>query len=183
VGHEPWLRTTIRGIVGPKLDYGLLVVAADDGVTHVTKEHLGILLAMELPTIVALTKIDRVSERAIQEVESQIHDILRVVGRVPYKLKAVDGVEKICGKVAQGLLVPIIRTSPVTLDGIEILDELFKRLPKRNVTENGDFEIYIDRVYQITGVGSVASGTIKSGTVAVGDTLYLGPQRTVRSGE
>ena len=177
VGHEPWLRTTIRGIVGPKLDYGLLVVAADDGVTHVTKEHLGILLAMELPTIVALTKIDRVSERAIQEVESQIHDILRVVGRVPYKLKAVDGVEKICGKVAQGLLVPIIRTSPVTLDGIEILDELFKRLPKRNVTENADFEIYIDRVYQITGVGSVASGTIKSGTVAVGDTLYLGPAK------
>jgi elongation factor 1-alpha len=90
VGHEPWLRTTIRGIVGPKLDYGLLVVSADDGVTHVTKEHLGILLAMELPTIVALTKIDRVSERAVQEVESQIHDILRVVGRVPYKLKAVD---------------------------------------------------------------------------------------------
>jgi elongation factor 1-alpha len=177
VGHEPWLRTTIRGIVGPKLDYGLLVVAADDGVTHVTKEHLGILLAMELPTIVALTKIDRVSERVIQEVESQIHDILRVVGRVPYKLKAVDGVERICGKVAQGLLVPIIRTSPVTLDGIEILDELFKRLPKRNVTENADFEIYIDRVYQITGVGSVASGTIKSGTVAVGDTLYLGPAK------
>jgi len=177
VGHEPWLRTTIRGIVGPKLDYGLLVVSADDGVTHVTREHLGILLAMELPTIVALTKIDRVSERAIQEVESQIHDILRIVGRVPYKLKAVDGVEKICGKVAQGLLVPIIRTSPVTLDGIEILDELFKRLPKRNMTENGDFEIYIDRVYQITGVGSVASGTIKSGTVAVGDTLYLGPAK------
>ena len=48
VGHEPWLRTTIRGIVGQKLDYGLLVVAADDGVTHITREHLGILLAMEI---------------------------------------------------------------------------------------------------------------------------------------
>jgi elongation factor 1-alpha len=57
VGHEPWLRTTIRGIVGPKLDYGLLVVSADDGVTNVTREHLGILLAMELPTIVAVTKM------------------------------------------------------------------------------------------------------------------------------
>ena len=177
VGHEPWLRTTIRGIVGPKLDYGLLVVSADDGVTHVTREHLGILLAMELPTIVAITKIDRVSQRATQEVESQIHDVLGTVGRVPYRLKTVDGVERICSKVAQGLLVPIIRTSPVTLEGIEILDELFKCLPKRNISENGDFEVYIDRVYQITGVGSVASGTIKSGSVAVGDRLYLGPAK------
>lgn len=177
VGHEPWLRTTIRGIVGPKLDYGLLVVSADDGVTHVTREHLGILLAMDLPTIVALTKIDRVGEPTMQEAESQIRRILRIVGRLPYKLKSVEGVKKISGKVAQGLLVPIVRTSPVTMEGIEILDELFKRLPKRNVGEHGDFEIYIDRVYQITGVGSVASGTIKSGTVAVGDALYLGPAK------
>src|SRR5437879_8596587 len=33
VGHEPWLRTTIRGIVGQNIDYGMVVVAADDGVT------------------------------------------------------------------------------------------------------------------------------------------------------
>lgn len=177
VGHEPWLRTTLRGIVGPKLDYGLLVVAADDGVTHVTREHLGILLAMELPTIVAITKTDKVAQRAVQDVESQVHDVLRVVGRVPYKVKAVDAVERICAKVAQGLLVPIIRTSPVTLEGLEIFDKLFSCLPKRGLTEREDFELYIDRVYQITGVGSVASGTIKSGTVAVGDKLYLGPAK------
>ena len=36
VGHEPWLRTTIRGLVGQKLDYGLLTVAADDGPTKET---------------------------------------------------------------------------------------------------------------------------------------------------
>ena len=47
VGHEPWLRTTIRGIVGQKLNYGLLTIAADQGPTHITKEHLGIMLAME----------------------------------------------------------------------------------------------------------------------------------------
>jgi elongation factor 1-alpha len=38
VGHEPWLRTTIRGLVGQKLDYGLLTVAADDGPTKTTRE-------------------------------------------------------------------------------------------------------------------------------------------------
>jgi len=62
VGHEPWLRTTIRGLVGQKLDYGLLTVAADDGPTKTTREHLGILLATDLPTIVAITKTDLVSD-------------------------------------------------------------------------------------------------------------------------
>ena len=177
VGHEPWLRTTIRGIVGPKLDYGLLVVAADDGVTHVTKEHLGILLAMELPTVIAITKTDTVSESRTQEVESQIHDILGIVGRVPYRLKTVACLEQVCRKIVQGVLVPIIRTSPVTMEGLAIFDELFRCLPKRNITLDRNFEIYVDRVYQISGVGSVASGTIKSGNVAVGDTLHLGPAK------
>jgi len=63
VGHGPWLRTTIRGLVGGKIDYGLLTVAADDGPTDTTREHLGILLATDLPTIVALTKVDIVDER------------------------------------------------------------------------------------------------------------------------
>ena len=40
---------------------------------------------------------------------------------------------------------------------------------------DGDFELYVDRSYKVTGVGAVASGTIKSGTVDVGDTLQLGP--------
>ena len=60
VGHEPWLRTTIRGLVGQGIDYGLLTVAADDGPTKTTREHLGILLAMEIPTLVAITKVDMV---------------------------------------------------------------------------------------------------------------------------
>ncbi|MDD1721101.1 MAG: GTP-binding protein [Euryarchaeota archaeon] len=177
VGHEPWLRTTIRGIVGPKLDYGLLVIAADDGVTHVTKEHLGILLAMELPTIVAVTKIDKVTESRVREVESQVREILGIVGRVPYRLKEAASIEKVYDKIGQGTVVPIVRTSPVTMAGIDIFDELFKRLPKRNISRNEDFEIYIDRVYQISGVGSVASGTVKSGVVSVGDLLCLGPAK------
>ncbi len=177
VGHEPWLRTTIRGIVGPKLDYGLLVVAADDGVTHVTREHLGIMLAMDLPSIIAVTKVDRVTESRIQDVESQIYDILGMVGRIPYRLKTIAGIENVHDKVAQGTIIPIIRVSPVTMEGVEIFDGLFKRLPKRNLSQHLDFEIYIDRVYQVAGVGSVASGTIKSGCVNVGDSLFLGPTK------
>ncbi len=63
----------------PALDYGLLTVAADDGVTETTREHLGILLATDLPTIVALTKTDLVDGERVAEVERSVERALREV--------------------------------------------------------------------------------------------------------
>lgn len=175
VGHEPWLRTTIRGIVGQKLDYGLLVVAADDGVTHITKEHLGILLAMELPVIIALTKIDVATPDQIKKTETSIHNSLKLVGRVPYRLKSQDDIHTIISKVPEGIVVPLIHTSSVTREGYDLLEQLIFSLPKRNLLSKEPFQMYIDRIYQVDGVGVVVSGTIKQGEVTPNETLYLGP--------
>jgi elongation factor 1-alpha len=57
---------------------------------------------------------------------------------------------------------------------METLDSIFEQLPKR-ASDEGDFRLYIDRTYSITGVGAVASGTVESGAVEVGDELLLGP--------
>jgi len=94
VGHEPWLRTTIRGLVGQKLDYGLLVVAADDGPTKTTREHLGILLATELPTIVAITKTDAVSDERLTEVEREVESTLRDAGQTPSSSTATGSIQR-----------------------------------------------------------------------------------------
>ena len=172
VGHEPWLRTTIRGLVGQKLDYGLLAVAADDGPTRTTREHLGILLATELPTIVALTKVDLVDDERVEAVEEEVERLLRDVGRTPLRVERY-GVETAIEEI-DDTVVPVIRTSAVSMDGLDALDALFERLPK--TADAGDeFRMYIDRSYQVTGVGAVASGTVQSGTVEAGDELLLGP--------
>ncbi len=174
VGHEPWLRTTIRGLVGQKLDYGLLTVAADDGPTKTTREHLGVLLATDLPTIVTITKADAVeAERAI-EVEREVERLLRDVGKTPLRIEQY-GIETAIEEISE-TVVPILRTSAVTMDGLDALDNLFERLPKTG-TQNGAFSMYIDRSYKVTGVGAVASGTVRSGTVEAGDELLLGPFR------
>ena len=173
VGHEPWLRTTIRGLVGQKLDYGLLVVAADDGPTKTTREHLGILLATELPTIVAITKADAVSDERLAEVERETESMLRDAGQMPLLVDR-HGVDTAVAEVGDGV-VPVLRTSAVTKDGIETLDRLFERLPKRATPDRETFRMYVDRSYQVTGVGAVASGTVNSGTVETGDELLLGP--------
>lgn len=176
VGHEPWLRTTIRGIVGQKLDYGLIAVAADDGPTRVTREHLGVLLATELPTVVAVTKTDTVTDERVKEVEGEVAQLLRNVGKVPYSVaKNEDGVETAVGRLPDGVVVPVVRTSAVTLEGFETLDELFSRIPETHDGADEDFEMYVDRTYNVTGVGTVASGTVKNGTVEEGETVLLGP--------
>ena len=172
VGHEPWLRTTIRGLVGQKLDYGLLVVAADDGPTRTTREHLGILLATELPTIVTITKVDAVTDERVREVEREVERLLRNAGRTPLSIER-HGVDAALEEIDEQV-VPILSTSAVTMRGLSTLDELFERLPKTSAAD-GPFSMYIDRTYNVTGVGAVASGTIRSGTVEAGDELLVGP--------
>ena len=174
VGHEPWLRTTIRGLVGQKLDYGLLTVAADDGPTKTTREHLGILLATDLPTIVTITKADIVSENRLKEVEREVERLLRDVDKTPLRVER-HGVEAAIEEISE-TVVPVLTTSAVTTEGLDQLDELFERLPKTAGTEHhGQFRMYVDRSYSVTGVGAVASGTIQSGEVEAGDELLLGP--------
>jgi len=175
VGHEPWLRTTIRGLVGQKLDYGLLTVAADDGPTKTTKEHLGILLATDLPTMVAITKADLVDEERLREVEREVERRLRDVDKTPLRIER-HGVDAAIEEIDE-TVVPIVTTSAVTMDGMDELDELFERLPKTAGQEDADFSMYIDRSYKVTGVGAVASGTIRSGEVEAGDELLVGPMQ------
>ncbi|MFB6183118.1 MAG: GTP-binding protein, partial [Haloarculaceae archaeon] len=173
VGHEPWLRTTIRGLVGQKIDYGLLTVAADDGPTKTTREHLGILLATDLPTIVAITKTDLVDDDRVAEVERDVERLLREVEKTPLRV-ARHGVDAAVEEIDE-TVVPLLTTSAVTMDGMDVLDELFERLPKTAGPGDEQFTMYVDRTYNVTGVGAVASGTVRSGTVEAGDDLLLGP--------
>lgn len=173
VGHEPWLRTTIRGLVGQSLDYGLLVVAADDGVTHITKEHLGLLLAVNLPLIICITKVDKIGERRIDEAEQQIEDLLKHVGRVPFVIKDEKDLAVIIDKL--DVTVPIIKTSAVTLQGYDLLNKLMHALPQRKKELDKPFLMFIDRTYNVTGVGTVVSGTVKQGRLKPGSELLIGP--------
>jgi len=174
VGHEPWLRTTIRGLVGQKLDYGLLTVAADDGPTRTSREHLGILLATDLPTVVAITKADIVDEDRLAAVEREVESLLRDVDKTPLRVER-HGVDAAVEEIGD-TVVPVVTTSAVSGRGLRTLDRLFEALPGSGRTvADEDFSMYVDRTYNVTGVGAVASGTIRAGSVEAGDELLLGP--------
>jgi len=179
VGHEPWLRTTIRGIVGQKLNYGLVVISADQGPTHITKEHLGIILAMDLPVIITMTKIDKVEPEKVKEVKQQIFELIKLVGKIPLMLKTLNDADIVAENVTNHV-VPIIKVSPVTGEGINLLDRLFLKLkiPSNGQDLKKPFMMYIDKIYSVRGVGTVVSGTIRQGKVKTGDKLLIGPLGT-----
>jgi elongation factor 1-alpha len=174
VGHKPWLRTTIRGLVGQKIDYGLLTIAADDGPTETTKEHLGLLIATELPIIVCITKTDKVEKERVEEVERNIEQLLRQANRTPLLVNR-HGIQSAVNEISSEV-VPILRTSAVTMEGFEDLDHMMKELEPREKNTSGS-QMYIDKIYNIDGVGPVVSGTVQSGVIEKGDDLLIGPLR------
>lgn len=173
VGHEAWLRTTIRGILGQELDCGLLAVAADDGITPTAKEHLGLLLAANLPLAVCITKADKVSAAKLEAVVQGVGELLKFVGRVPYLVKGEADVCLVLDKLS--VLVPIFITSAVSLQGYGLVEKFLALLQPKTKELNKPFLMYVDRVYQVPGVGVVVSGTIKQGMLRAGAELLIGP--------
>lgn len=57
-GHEKYLKTTMFGLVGLMPDYSMIIVGANMGVSRMTKEHLGISLALKVPIFIVITKVD-----------------------------------------------------------------------------------------------------------------------------
>jgi len=155
-GHERLVHTMLAGASG--IDVALFVVAADDGPMPQTLEHLAVLSLLGVEEgCVALTKIDRVDEARVREVEQQV------------------------GKLVEGTPLhdaPIVRTSVVTGSGIETLREWLAQAAARRVAAlhvvHG-FRMPIDRVFTVKGAGTVVTGSGASGRVRAGDELAVVP--------
>jgi selenocysteine-specific elongation factor len=162
-GHERLVHNMLAGVTG--IDCALLVVAADDGPMPQTREHLAILDLLGVSQgLVALTKIDRVSEERVHEVHAEIELML-------------------ADSTLSG--VPIFPVSGVTNTGIEELTNQICTLSQEIDIKaaNGNFRLGIDRMFTVAGAGLIVTGTAFSGQVTRGDRLWIagfGTQARVR---
>ena len=154
-GHEKFVHTMLAGAAG--VDFVLLVVAADDGIMPQTREHLAILELLGLDRgIVALTKCDMVSPERLAEATTQIENLLAT------------------SPLAGAEIVPV---SSVTGQGVDhlrrLLFEASQTMPAR--ADQRAFRFAVDRSFTLSGAGTIVTGIVLSGQVAVGDRVVVSP--------
>ena len=155
-GHRDFIGNMLSGIGG--IDAVLLIIAADEGVSAQTREHLAILDLLDIQKgFVVLTKIDLVSEPEwIDLVELEAQEVLANTSLKDAK---------------------ILRVSAITGEGIpellQALQELVQDLPPK--ADLNRPRLPVDRVFSLTGFGTIVTGTLLDGSFAIGDEIVCMP--------
>jgi len=155
-GHEKFLRNALAGLGGIRIM--LLVVAADEGVKPQTREHLAICSLLGIPAgLAVLTKADLVEPDLLELARLEVDDLLEPT---PYRG------------------APVLAVSSVTGNGIEALEAELVRLATEHAVEPDlalPARLPIDRAFHLKGLGVIVTGTLASGSIAVGETLEILP--------
>ncbi|MCE9641542.1 MAG: selenocysteine-specific translation elongation factor [Betaproteobacteria bacterium] len=155
-GHERFVRNMLAGVCG--IDYVMLIVAADDGVMPQTVEHLHIVDLLTVRRgIAVITKTDRVPAERVTEVAASVRALLAPT--------ALSGIE-------------VLPVSAISGEGVEQLREALTNAAREHGSREHagrNLRYAIDRVFTIAGSGTVVTGTVFNGAVAIGDKLMLSP--------
>jgi selenocysteine-specific elongation factor len=155
-GHERFVKNMLAGATG--IDLAVLVVAADDSVMPQTREHLEILRLLELRHgVIAITKADLVDQTTREVVELEIRDLVQ-------------------GTFLEN--APIVATSAHTGAGLAELKAALLDACQQVKERTGKqwFRLAIDRSFIVQGHGTVVTGSVTSGSLAVGDEVEWLPR-------
>src|SRR5579884_4234637 len=155
-GHENFIKNMLAGVGG--IDAALLVIAADEGIMPQTREHLAILDLLHVQRgVVALTKADLVDEEWLNLVREEVAEYLRPT------------------TLATASIIPV---SSYTGQGLpELLAELDRVLAQELNRQNiARPRLPIDRVFSLTGFGTIVTGTLIDGSLKVGQEVEILPQ-------
>ncbi len=154
-GHERFVRNMLAGVGG--IDIALLVVAADESIMPQTREHLAILDLLDVRAgAIALTKRDLVDADWLELVQAEVEETLEGT--------SLDG-------------APMLPVSAVSGDGLDALlatiDQLLEKAPAKPNT--GWPRLPIDRVFTMSGFGTVVTGTLVHGELRLGQEVEILP--------
>ena len=155
-GHIDFIKNMLAGVGG--VDAAVLVIAADEGTMPQTREHLAILDLLDISAgVVAITKADLVEDE----------DWLELV--------QADVAETIDGTaLADASIIPVSAvTGRGVKDLIQTLDDLLKNSPAR--ADKGRPRLLVDRVFTVSGFGTVVTGTLIDGSLQLGQEVEILP--------
>lgn len=197
-GHEKYLKTTTYGINGYWPDYSFSIIAANRGVMRMTREHLGILFYLEIPTLILITRVDLVAGSDIYT--NTLNTIIKICKRnrkqvivlnsdkefnlSPEQLKIKE--QETCVKIMSLIetikessnIVPILTISCKTGYFLNTIKTFINNVKPRKLWDAETMEgsiFYIDHVFNPVGIGVVISGIVKGKAIKIGSNLYIGP--------
>jgi selenocysteine-specific elongation factor len=154
-GHERFVKNMLAGAGG--IDLVVLVVAADESVMPQTREHFDICRLLRVPAgLIALTKTDLADADMLEIAQMEVRDL-------------------VAGSFLEG--APIVPVSSRTGQGLDAFRAALVAAASRVRGRSGDAvaRLPIDRVFSMKGFGTVVTGTLVSGRIAVDDELLIAP--------
>ena len=177
-GHERYLRTTVFGMLSSSPNYCLLMVAANNGLIGMSKEHLGIALSLNVPVMVVITKIDICPPNILKQTITQLTRILKSPGarKIPIFIKTLEETVNTATQFVNQRICPIFQVSNVTGESLDLVRTFLNILPHHGYYDaDAPFEFLVNDTFSVPFVGTVVSGVVKSGVIHPGDPVMIGP--------
>eukprot|EP00760_Papus_ankaliazontas_P012313 PhM_4_TR15249/c0_g1_i1/m.59364 len=180
-GHEKYLKTTVLGMTRAIPDYAIIVVSANNGIQRMTKEHLALCLALKIPFVVVVTRVDSTPDNVRQDTVNSIVKMLKLssVRKLPLMVRRPEDVIIAARNIRGDKIAPVVEVSNVTGHNIDLLHSLFNLLPSRfdwaSAKTQPSQEMVVDSTFYVTGVGTVVGGIVRRGHFRAGDNVLIGP--------
>ncbi len=164
-GHADYVKNMITGAA--QMDGAILVVSAADGPMPQTREHVLLAKQVNVPYIVVfLNKCDMVDDEELLElVEMEVRELLSSYDFPGDDIPVIKGSAL---KALEGDKGPL--GEPAILELMQAVDDYIPT-PERPVDK--DFLMPIEDVFSISGRGTVVTGRVEQGKVAVGDEVEI----------
>ena len=183
-GHEKYLKTTMYGVSALLPHYAVILIGTNMGVQRMTKEHLGIVISLNIPFFIVFTKVDIAPKEVKEKTVNTFTSLLKTgLQKSVFNVKSEKDAEFAAKNVPMGNLVPIFQVSTVTGEGLEDLKYFLSQLiPKNSInaelsllkTAKDKTEVLLDNAFN-TKVGCIHAGVVIAGKLEVNQKLLLGP--------
>lgn len=154
------------------------MVAANNGLIGMSKEHLGIALALNVPVMVVVTKIDICPPNILEETITQITKIMKSPGarKIPTFIKTREECIDTATQFVSQRICPVFLVSNVTGENLDLVRTFLNILPHHGrYNMDAPFEFHINDTFSVPFTGTVISGIVKSGIIHEGDSVLVGP--------
>ncbi|CAH3165580.1 unnamed protein product [Porites evermanni] len=184
-GHHKYLRTTIFGLTGHSPDFAMLVIAGNAGVVGTTKEHLGLAMALKVPTLVIVNKTDICLPTMVGHTLKVLDRLLKSPGckKVPVVVETEDDVIVAATNFISNQVTPVFTVSCVTGENLNLIKKFLNLVPPARSAMDQEklaqelTEYQVDKIFNVPGTGPVVGGTLERGVLREGDQLLLGPSQ------